>query len=718
MQFSRRDLFKATTGLAFAGFQKASAREPLVLGQISLTAGPRVTVFEGGLYEITAPAYGWTFGGSVGRDIVRLAVTDGVDSAGTWHEIEFDYEPSRRSAIRLYDGKAIVLFSTHYGQDTINTDRFPSFTTYPQGLFTFTYTGSWAYKFGALSARSPWLFYDSQANAFLVSPADNFMTAAFQFGNDNALEPGIDGRISVLPSGFTHRVILAMDRGINAVFDSWGQTLTQLAGKNRPANDSITLLNKLSYWTDALSAYYYSPSDPSLYVPTLLKLPAEFDRFSTPIASLELDSWHYPKGTPATWNNGESGMDSFQADPSIFPKGLASFQQSLGMPLITHARWIDAKSQLRNKYTISGNVATDPKYWQDYARYMIANGVEVLEQDWLSNMAVTAFNLTDPDAFLGNMAAALKDAGRSIVYCMPLWTHITQSTKYGSVVAARVSNDGFCRDRWDEMLFSSRIVSAVGLWPFVDAFYSKNAKDVLLATLTAGPVGSGDALGTLNSANLTMAVRKDGVIVKPDVPIVPTDATFIAMSRSSVAPMVASTYTDHNGRRTAYVVAYERTNGALSPVAFSPESLGVAGAAYVYDYFQNAGIVLKPGAPFTATVDYSGSYFIVAPIGRSGIAFLGDIGKFTSNGKKRIEELSDDGTVRAVVRFARGENHILLYFHSPVQARVTASAGAVGRVAHVKGQRYRVSVSPDETGTAIISLRAAPELASDVPADQ
>jgi len=388
------------------------------------------------------------------------------------------------------------------------------------------------------------------------------------------------------------------------------------------------------------------------------------------------------------------------------------------MPLITHARWIDAKSQLRNKYTISGNVATDPKYWQDYAKYMVANGVEVLEQDWLSNMAVTAFNLTDPDAFLGNMAAALKDVGRSIVYCMPLWTHITQSTKYDSVVAARVSNDGFCRDRWDEMLFSSRIVSAVGLWPFVDAFYSKNAKDVLLATLTAGPVGSGDAIGTLNSANLTMAVRKDGVIVKPDVPIVPTDATFVAMSRSSVAPMVASTYTDHNGRRTAYVVAYERTNGALSPVSFTPESLGVSGPAYVYDYFQNAGVVLKPGAPFTATVDYSGSYFIVAPIGRSGIAFLGDLGKFASTGKKRIEELSDDGTLRAVVRFARGEKHILLYFHSPTQARVTAAAGAVGRVAHVKGQRYRVPVSPDETGRAIITLRAAPELASDVPADQ
>ena len=101
MQFSRRDLFKATTGLAFAGLQESFAGDLSVLAQISSSVGLRVTVFEGGLYEIAATAYGWNFSGSIDREILKLSVNDGVDSVGAWHEIAFDYAPARTSAIRL-----------------------------------------------------------------------------------------------------------------------------------------------------------------------------------------------------------------------------------------------------------------------------------------------------------------------------------------------------------------------------------------------------------------------------------------------------------------------------------------------------------------------------------------------------------------------------------------------------------------------------------------
>ena len=352
---------------------------------------------------------------------------------------------------------------------------------------------------------------------------------------------------------------------------------------------------------------------------------------------MELDSWHYPKGSPPTWQNNGSGMDTFQADPNLFPSGLAAFQQSLGLSLVTHARWIDPSSALRNEYQMSGNVSIDPQYWKDYANYLASSGVDVLEQDWLAGPAVTNFNLTDPDAFLGNMASAMQAAGRNIVYCMPLWTHIMQSTKYNNVIAVRVSNDAFGRPRWDEMIVNSRIAGAVGLWPFADELESSNLKDVLVATLTAGPLGSGDALGACVASNLSQSVRPDGVIVKPDVPLVPTDSTFLALSANqAAAPMLAYTYTDHGGLRTAYVLAYQRTQGAQGSISFSPGALGVNSPAYVYDYFNRTGAVVEAGGSFTGTVDYDGSYFVVAPIGSSGIAFLGDKDKFVSCGKKRI----------------------------------------------------------------------------------
>ncbi len=669
-------------------------------------SGLAATVSVNGTYQIVAASQAWTFEGSAGP-LQKVAVSAGTDSIGTWSQISFDHGAARTSSIRLYNSAPVVLFSTQYTQASPNSDPFPSLSSYPQGLFTFNYSGQWNYQFGSLNTRAPWLFFDGKANAFVLSPASNFMTAIGQYGSNGALQMPIDPQITMLPAGFTESTLLVIGNGINSTFELWGQALTSLSGKHRTANDTYVLLNQLSYWTDAGAAYYYHPATASQYVPQLLEVPSLFSQASIPIGSLELDSWYYPKGSPASWTSNGSGMDTFVADPTLFPQGLAGFQESLGLPLITHARWIDPSSPLRSQYQISGNVAIDPKYWQAYASYMLTNGIAVLEQDWLSNKAATDFNLTDPDAFLDNMAAALSSAGRAIVYCMPLSTHILQSSKYDNVVAVRVSGDALERQRWDQLLFDSPIPSALGLWPFADEFQSANVQDVLVATLTAGPVGSGDATGSIDAANISQAVRSDGVIIKPDVPIVPTDATFLAAAQSSVAPMVASTYTDHDGSRTAYVLAYERTSGASGQISFLPESFGVSGPAYVLDYFHKTGAVLQPGAPFTDSVDYNGSYYIVAPIGASGIAFLGDANKFVSSGKKRIEQLSDDGAVHAMVRFASNEAHVVLHFYSPSEPAVKATQGHVERPVLEAPDRYAVKVSPGAGGIAAVDLRVA-----------
>jgi hypothetical protein len=672
--------------------------------QIASDSGLRAFVTPDGAYRVTDSNSGWTFEGAIGRPVQNIMVSDGTDGVGSFNEITFDYATARNSGIRLYNGIRVVLLSTTYGQAGPNTDPFPHFAKYPKDLFTFSYNGLWNYAFGYLSGRSPWLFYDAQAHAFLFSPAANYMTAQTETTSDSGIQAAIDPQITALPAGFTHRSILAFGSGINSAFETWGRTLTAISGKNRPTNDSITLLNKLSYWTDAGAAYYYHPQDGTQIVPTLQKVAPQFAQAGTPIGSMELDSWYYPKGSPPAWQLNGSGMSTYQADTNIFPTGLAAFQQSLGLPLITHARWIDAKSPIRDKYAVSNNVSIDPQYWQDYAQYLVNNGVEVLEQDWLSQQASTNFNLTDPYLFLDNMASKMAAAGRKLVYCMPLPAHFLQSTNYDNVVAVRVSNDAFARSKWDGMLLFSRLAGAVGLWPFADELSSNSLKDVLLSTLSAGPLGSGDALGTVNGANLQQAVRADGVIVKPDAAIVPLDASFTAISQDQTAPMVASTYTNHGGIRTAYVFAYDRTVGALGAIAFSPEAVGVAGPAYVYDYFQAKGSVVSARAQFTDAVDYSGSYYIVAPIGRSGMAFLGDAGMFVAVGKKRVEQLSDDGTLHVSLRFAVGEPSVVVHLYSPVKPVVSAATGGATRVEPEGQDRYRVTVFPDASGIASVSF--------------
>lgn len=706
MKLSRRDLLRAASGLAIASLHKNAPASSVPAEQISSAAGLTVLVFNDGSYQINAPAFGWTFGGAVGQPLASIGVSSGADMIGGWQEIDFTYGTGRGSAIRLYNAQVIVLFSTSYASAAANDDPFPVFTSFPQGLSTFSYSSLWAYNFGALSNASPWLFFDSQANSILLSPAANFMTAVSQIASDGSIQAGINSQITTLPAGFTHRALLALAPGVNAAFDLWGQTLTGLSGKNRVSNDAIPLLNQASYWTDAGAAYYYNPSDPTQYIPTLLQVPADVEHSSAPVGSMELDSWHYPKGSPPSWTNNGGGMFQFQADSTLFPNGLGAFQQTLALPLITHARWIDASSPLRNQYQMSGNVSIDPQYWSDYSSYLAGNGVQVFEQDWLAGPAVTNFNLTDPDAFLGNMASAMQAAGLNIMYCMPLWTHIMQSSKYSNVIAARVSNDAFQRARWDELIFNSSIASAVGLWPFADNFASANEKDVLVATLTAGPLGLGDKLGSTVASNIGRAVRADGVIVKPDVPITATDATYVAVSANQASPIVAFTYTDHGaGLRTGYVLAYTRTAGSQSAVSFTLQSLGISTPAFVYDYFQGTGTLVEAGGSYSSMVDYSGSYYIVAQLGMSGIAFIGDAGKFVCCGKKRVEQLSDNGLLQVLVRFAPGEERLSLLLYSAVEPAVEAGAGKVAILKSYGAGIHRVTVSPSQTGEALVSFR-------------
>jgi hypothetical protein len=135
----------------------------------------------------------------------------------------------------------------------------------------------------------------------------------------------------------------------------------------------------------------------------------------------------------------------------------------------------------------------------------------------------------------------------------------------------------------------------------------------------------------------------------------------------------------------------------------------VSEPAYIYDHFHKTGLVLEPGQSFTGSVDYNGSYFVVAAVGLSGIAFLGDAGKFVSCGKKRIEQISDDGVLRVSVRFAAGEKHVALHLYSPFPPVAAAEAGRMGAVIPTKAGTYRVIVSPDASGQAIVNFRIGPD---------
>jgi hypothetical protein len=668
----------------------------------STGAGLEVSVDPGGWYEVRSRTPEWTFRGDVGHALSNIRPTEGQDAVGAFHGIDFDYG-SRRSGIRVYQDTPVVVFTTTYVAGGQNTEPFPVLKTLPNLPYKLSFRDVpfSPYQLNSLAdaSDSPWLFYDASGNGFLISPAANFLNARMTL-SDAGLSSGIDPDVGSLPAGFTHQTLLVAGTGPNRLFDAWGSAMTALHGKTRPANDADLTLEKFGYWTDNGATYYYHFEPHLGYAGTLLGVKHEFDQRGIALGYLQLDSWWYPKGPNQRWDDRANGIFRYRAAADLFPDGLPAFQQQVGLPLVTHARWIDPTSPYRSEFAFSGNVITDARYWADLMDYLQAAGVVTYEQDWLGAQAQPVYDLSAPREFMGNMASAAAQRGMTLQYCMPLPRHLLQTVEYGNVTTTRVSDDRFDRNRWDAFLYTSRLASALGVWPWADVFMSSERNNLLLATLSGGIVGIGDPLGAEDAGNLRRVMRADAVLVKPDAPLVPVDESFVAEAgQGATIPMVASTYTDHGGLRDLYVFAYARGE-ASQTAAFAPSSLGLAGPTYVYDYFVDAGRLLGPGERFAATVS-TGSYFIVAPVGASGMAFLGDGGEFVSLGQKRISQLSDDGTLRASVEFAAGEQSVTLHGFAPNAPAASAAGGWVDGLTYAPTQRFRFVLHPDTTPSSV-----------------
>ncbi len=710
MSWSKQLSLRQVRVRCFPSFVLAVAvLSPSAFAQITIPAyqGTTVSMTSTGAWSIIVPGPAWRFAGTTGTAVHALVASSGTDKIGAWQELSFGYTASsvaRTSSIRAYTDRPLILFSTRYATAGPNTAPFPVVSSYPF-LHHLSFTGQFAEPdFTNLVNNSPWAFFDDASNTFIISPADNFMTSEMSLQGDRSIPGAISPQISTLPAGFTHKVALVYGSGINNTFSAWGQALTDIAGKKRPANDYGILLKSLSYWTDNGATYYYNPGGSS-YASTLAAVKAEYDAKGVKLGSMQLDSWWYPKGPDNSWSS-RSGIWTYTASPALFTPDLATFQSRVKVPLVTHARWIDENSPYRSMYKMSGGVSTDPAYWDSVATYLKASGATTYEQDWLGLNARAEFNLDDPNAFLDNMSAAMSRHGITIQYCMAEPPHFMQSTKYSNVTNIRTSQDRFIPARWTKFFYSSRFASAVGVWPFADVFMSAETGNLIAATLSAGPVGTGDPLGSVSKANLLRAARADGVIVKPDVSATPLDSVFIADERGDDVPMVAAASTDFgNGLGATYLFAY--TKGTNRTVNIRPATLGFPGDAYLYDHLKGIGRLIPANDSYTLDLPQTAdgaAYFVLVPVGQSGIGFLGDRDNFTMLGRKRISALADVSLsnsqgIDATVDFAVGEVTRTVIGYSPKPVESVAVTGKAGNASwDAATQMFSVHVQPAVPG--------------------
>jgi hypothetical protein len=696
---------------------------------------------ESGRYEVRSGEPNWVFAGQLGGAASDISVKDGQDRLGAFRELSFRWRDrvALRGSIRTYIDRPVLLFGITSSEPSADAAviRFPRFTEFPKNLHGFSYANS-AFappEFALEENATPWLLYDDQSHAAVLSPAANYMIASMRGDGKTEIASGLNQGVAALPADFTHRTLMALGVGVNATWDTWGSALTGLQGTQRPGNDADIGLRYLGYWTDHGGEYYYHYDRKRGYAGTLEALVQRYRDEGIPIRYLQLDSWWYYKtytdpagktGKPMNdrlpleeWNR-YGGLIRYEAHPGLFPDGLPAFQQRIGLPLITHNRWIDPASPYHQRYRISGLAAVDPDWWREIIGYLSSAQVVTYEQDWLNVIyeysPELAASLQAGDAFTDGMARAAQEQGLSMQYSMALPRHFLQGSRYGNLTTIRVSGDRFRREKWDTFLYTSRLASALGIWPWCDVFMSKETDNLLLATLSAGMVGIGDRSGAEDRKNLLHAVRLDGVIIKPDSPLLPIDSIYTAGPRR---PMIAAAHTDHGALRTSYVFSYGRGFEAMN-VAFTPAQVGVPRDVYVYDARHRSARRLAASEALTFVLAPHGTaYFVVAPVARAGIALLGDEDKFVPDGRKRVAALGDEpDRLTATVMFAPQEQSVRLFGYAARRPTVTAQTGSAGEVAFDnRSGRFEVSVSPspeqvregpgnDPVRQAIVSLHS------------
>jgi hypothetical protein len=702
----------------------------------------RVSLDTDGAYCVSDTASGWVFKGALPSGAGGLRSDHGSDALGTYQELRFHYrDPAGplHGTLRLYGAEDLVVFGQRAPRAMAAAPLpFPDFRSLPQGLYPFSFKPeNFAPPVFALpEACTPWMLFDAAGHALVLSPASNFYNASMWGDGKGRLASGFNRSLTRIPAGFTHRSLLVLGSGINATWDSWGRAMTELQGKQRPANDADRVLKTFGYWTDAGSAYWYNYELPLGYEGTLKAVAAAFKQQGIPLGYMQLDSWWYRKsldnpagaaGKPSNpklpegpWNR-YGGLMDYTADPFVFPSGLKAFTRAIGLPVVNHNRWIDRASPYHERFKISGIAAVDPRFWDGIAAYLEQGGSLDYEQDWLSAITQYSPDLGSKaglgDAAMDSMAAAFKKRGMSLQYCMALPLHFLQGSRYGNLTSIRTSDDGFKPDRYHNFLYASRLASALGIWPWCDVFMSYETDNMILAVLSAGPVGIGDFLGQVDKANIMKAIRADGVIIKPDVPLLPTDASYLAEAQGRDRPLVASTFTDQGGLKTVYGIAFRTSDTAADSLSLDPDEVGAAGSVYFYDYLSGTGEALTPKKALP--ISFHGgrlAYFVVAPLGASGIALLGDAGAFVGTGKKRVASITEEAHgISVLVLFSKGEKRLTLRGYAASAPDVSIGSAPPPKVDYAPSTGlFSVDVTADSArptvdsgGDPVLSLNVA-----------
>jgi hypothetical protein len=364
---------------------------------------------------------------------------------------------------------------------------------------------------------------------------------------NGTLEYGVMGSMISIPANYNHSMIVFYSsKGINEGMRAWGQTMREAHNRTMEHRLNDLTINYLGYYTDNGGYYYYNTEKGINYEETMVDARHQIP---LPMHYLQLDSWWYYKGIGG-------GVSEYTAMPSVFPDGLQVLHRRVeNIPMAAHNRYWAYDTVYKQNYSFaldegSGKALPigNDSFWIDLFTQTRDWGLILYEQDWLD---FQTYNFTPlfTDIYLGHqwltsMGEAGEKVGMNIQYCMSLPRHILTALEIPRVTHARTSTDYAFHltgkaEQW-AIGISSMFADAMGIAPFKDVFWSTSfqpgspygigahevlpEREILIATLSTGPVGPGDGINYTNVERIMKCCRKDGLILKPDRPLTTINA--------------------------------------------------------------------------------------------------------------------------------------------------------------------------------------------------
>jgi hypothetical protein len=589
------------------------------------------------------------------------------------------------------------------------------------------------------------------ADALLLAPLDAFheQVIAVPRGEAEAalgLRCGGHGDLDAVPAGFASELALWGGRGVRETLEAWGAFLQARHGTRRPTRYADAALGRLSYWTDNGAVYWYRTEPGRGVGGTLAAVTEGLRKEGVPVHAVELDSWFYPHEVTRPLDAPEidvppTGCIAWEPRPDALPDGVDGLRARLGNPpLILHARHFSSRSPyfVRAPAWRDGDRAhpEDPAFFDALFAQAEAWGAIQVEQDWLVECFLGVRGLRERPgrarAWQEGLDRAAAEHGLSLHWCMATPADFLQTLTLPRVEAIRTSGDYRyvlgSASLWCWFLYGSAFARALGLWPYKDVFLSNpdgagrdgdpHAElEALLAALSAGPVGIGDALGRTCREIVMRTCREDGVLVKPDLPLAPLERCYRTHAHLGAAPLVAETWSDHPAGRWTYLVGIHasRADESLELEVAWPELAAAAPSGPVVAYDWRRGRFEDPGARGLgyALAPREWRLHVLCPVLPSGIALLGDPGRYACAGDRRLRGVRalDDGVAFEVLG-APGERVGLRGWSRRDPARAEAWSGASGDaealpIAREAGGGFRLELRLGARGRSRVEIRAA-----------